>query len=150
MTSPLFKPLQLGAISLSHRVVMAPLTRLRAAAPDNVPTELSVEYYRQRLNRRFDHLGGFSSLANWPRLSDHSWHSFRCSSCRMEKSGRAGSRPRRQDHFAALACRSCVASVPSAWLRIACRAIGCGGCWDRVDRRLETGAIRGSARTRNG
>src|SRR5215467_573154 len=48
MTSPLFKPLQLGAISLSHRVVMAPLTRMRAGAPDNVPTELSVEYYRQR------------------------------------------------------------------------------------------------------
>ena len=42
MTSPLFKPLQLGAISLSHRVVMAPLTRMRAGAPDNVPTELSV------------------------------------------------------------------------------------------------------------
>ena len=39
MTSPLFKPLQLGAISLSHRVVMAPLTRMRAGAPDNVPTE---------------------------------------------------------------------------------------------------------------
>jgi len=48
MTSPLFKPLQLGAISLSHRVVMAPLTRMRAGAPDNVPTELSVEYYRRR------------------------------------------------------------------------------------------------------
>jgi N-ethylmaleimide reductase len=48
MTSPLFKPLHLGAISLSHRVVMAPLTRMRAGAPDNVPTELSVEYYRQR------------------------------------------------------------------------------------------------------
>src|SRR5262249_9782969 len=48
MTSPLFKPLQLGAISLSHRVVMAPLTRMRAGATDNVPTELSVEYYRQR------------------------------------------------------------------------------------------------------
>jgi len=48
MTSPLFKPLQLGAISLSHRVVMAPLTSKRAGAPDNVPTELSVEYYRQR------------------------------------------------------------------------------------------------------
>src|SRR5262249_49850719 len=48
MISPLFKPLQLGAISLSHRVVMAPLTRMRAGAPDNVPTELSVEYYRQR------------------------------------------------------------------------------------------------------
>jgi|SRR5215469_6034386 len=48
MTSPLFKQLQLGAISLSHRVVMAPLTRMRAGAPDNVPTELSVECYRQR------------------------------------------------------------------------------------------------------
>ena len=48
MTSPLFKPLQLGAISLSHRVVIAPLTRMRAGAPDNVPTEVSVEYYRQR------------------------------------------------------------------------------------------------------
>src|SRR5215475_2898719 len=48
MASPLFRPLQLGAISLRHRVVMAPLTRMRAGAPDNVPTELSVEYYRQR------------------------------------------------------------------------------------------------------
>jgi N-ethylmaleimide reductase len=48
MTSPLFKPLQLGAISLSHRVVMAPLTRMRAGALDNLPTELSIEYYRQR------------------------------------------------------------------------------------------------------
>ena len=48
MTSPLFKPLQLGAISLSHRVVMAPLTRMRAGAPDNVPKDLSVEYCGQR------------------------------------------------------------------------------------------------------
>jgi N-ethylmaleimide reductase len=48
MTSSLFKPVQLGAISLSHRVVMAPLTRMRAGVPGNVPTGLSVEYYRQR------------------------------------------------------------------------------------------------------
>ena len=67
MTSPLFKPLQLGAISLSHRVVMAPLTRMRAGAPDNVPTELSVEYYRQRASS-----GGLiiaRRLLRFPRLA---------------------------------------------------------------------------------
>jgi N-ethylmaleimide reductase len=43
----LFDPVQLGAMVLSNRVVMAPMTRSRAAAGD-VPTELHVEYYRQR------------------------------------------------------------------------------------------------------
>lgn len=44
---PLFEPLQLGAISLENRIVMAPMTRSRAATGD-VPTELHIEYYRQR------------------------------------------------------------------------------------------------------
>ena len=49
MTSPtLFTPLKVGRYSLSHRVVMAPLTRRRAGHPGNVPTDLSVEYYSQR------------------------------------------------------------------------------------------------------
>jgi len=48
MTSQLFTPLQLGAISLKHRVVMAPLTRMRAEAPHNALTDLAVEYYGQR------------------------------------------------------------------------------------------------------
>ena len=43
----LFSPLQIGPISLSHRIVMAPLTRLRSELND-VPGELMVEYYRQR------------------------------------------------------------------------------------------------------
>ena len=33
----LFTPLHLGPYRLSHRVVMAPLTRMRAARPGNVP-----------------------------------------------------------------------------------------------------------------
>jgi N-ethylmaleimide reductase len=43
----LFTPLQLGAIQLPNRIVMAPLTRMRAG-PNNVPTALNAEYYAQR------------------------------------------------------------------------------------------------------
>ena len=42
----LFTPLQLGKITLSNRVIMPPLTRMRA--PQGVPTALSAEYYAQR------------------------------------------------------------------------------------------------------
>ena len=49
-TSPqhLFARIQVGALALNHRVVMAPLTRLRADLPGDVPNQLMVEYYRQR------------------------------------------------------------------------------------------------------
>lgn len=43
----LFTSLQLGALSLNNRVVMAPLTRMRASEGD-VPGELAAEYYSQR------------------------------------------------------------------------------------------------------
>ena len=43
----LFQPLQLGAITLPNRVIMAPLTRARAI-PGNVPTALMAQYYAQR------------------------------------------------------------------------------------------------------
>lgn len=48
MKQTLLSPLRLGAFELAHRVVMAPLTRMRAAQPGNVPHSLNVEYYRQR------------------------------------------------------------------------------------------------------
>ncbi|WEK02949.1 MAG: alkene reductase [Candidatus Devosia phytovorans] len=44
----LFNPLQLGAIALKHRVVMAPLTRMRAKQPGDIPYALNAEYYGQR------------------------------------------------------------------------------------------------------
>ena len=44
----LFSPLHLGAYDLKHRVVMAPLTRMRASQPGDVPNALNAEYYRQR------------------------------------------------------------------------------------------------------
>jgi N-ethylmaleimide reductase len=42
-----FTPLQLGAIHLPNRIIMAPLTRMRAGA-DHIPTALNVTYYAQR------------------------------------------------------------------------------------------------------
>jgi N-ethylmaleimide reductase len=47
-TSVLFTPLRVGACTLSHRVVMAPLTRMRATRPGNVPNALNARYYGQR------------------------------------------------------------------------------------------------------
>jgi N-ethylmaleimide reductase len=47
-TQKLFSPVQLGAINLYHRVVMAPLTRQRSEQPGDVPGPLMVEYYGQR------------------------------------------------------------------------------------------------------
>lgn len=43
----LFAPIRIGALDLPSRIVMAPLTRSRAA-PGNVPSDLAVDYYRQR------------------------------------------------------------------------------------------------------
>jgi N-ethylmaleimide reductase len=46
-TTTLFSPLALGAIPLASRIIMAPMTRNRAAA-DGVPTPLMAAYYTQR------------------------------------------------------------------------------------------------------
>ncbi|WP_158744488.1 alkene reductase [Acidisphaera sp. L21] len=44
----LFDPIQAGAFALNHRVVLAPLTRMRSDMPGNVPGVLMAEYYAQR------------------------------------------------------------------------------------------------------
>lgn len=43
----LFRSLRLGRMELPNRVLMAPLTRMRAGT-GNVPSELSATYYAQR------------------------------------------------------------------------------------------------------
>jgi N-ethylmaleimide reductase len=45
---PLFAPVRMGALQLRNRIVMAPLTRMRASNPEHAPTQLHVEYYAQR------------------------------------------------------------------------------------------------------
>ena len=46
--SKLFSPIQIGAVALSHRVVMARLTRSRSTQPGDVPSALMQTYYGQR------------------------------------------------------------------------------------------------------
>src|SRR5579859_3039079 len=46
--APLFQPTRMGDIELANRIIMSPLTRMRAANPGLVPTELHAEYYAQR------------------------------------------------------------------------------------------------------
>src|SRR5258708_25661902 len=45
---PLFTPVRMGDLDLPNRIVMAPLTRMRAGSIDHVPTALQAEYYAQR------------------------------------------------------------------------------------------------------
>jgi len=44
----LFKPIKIGPVELKNRIVMAPMTRNRAANEHEAPTELHMEYYSQR------------------------------------------------------------------------------------------------------
>src|SRR5882724_3462273 len=45
---PLLTPVWMGDLPLPNRIVMAPLTRMRAANPGHVPTELQARHYAQR------------------------------------------------------------------------------------------------------
>ncbi len=47
----LFTAVNVGKVSLSHRVVMAPLTRLRSDQPGDMPNDLMAEYYGQRASQ---------------------------------------------------------------------------------------------------
>ncbi|GAA5647677.1 MULTISPECIES: alkene reductase [Vibrio] len=44
----LFEPTQLKQLSLSNKIVMAPMTRARSSQPGNIPNAMMAEYYAQR------------------------------------------------------------------------------------------------------
>ena len=46
-SSKLFQPIEVGQMTLKHRIVLPPLTRNRANA-QHVHSDLALEYYRQR------------------------------------------------------------------------------------------------------
>ena len=54
---PLFMTYQMGDLDLPNRIVMAPLTRMRAQSHDHVPTALQAEYYATCFGRT-DHRRG--------------------------------------------------------------------------------------------
>jgi N-ethylmaleimide reductase len=47
-SQPLLTPYRIGDLDLPNRVIMAPLTRMRANPHDHVPTIVQAEYYAQR------------------------------------------------------------------------------------------------------
>ncbi|KAJ5355661.1 hypothetical protein N7517_010270 [Penicillium concentricum] len=68
ITDPLFESVGLGALTLNHRVVLAPLTRMRAGKESEgvyVPNELNVKYYSQRAS------GGGFMLTEATPISRH-------------------------------------------------------------------------------
>ncbi len=65
----LFTPVQIGAITLKHRIVMPPLSRLRAQWPSGVPSDLNVECtWPARLERRADLHRSHGNLGDRPWL----------------------------------------------------------------------------------
>ena len=47
----LLSPLRIGDLQLAHRVVLAPLTRMRSTQPGDIPNALNATYYAQRASQ---------------------------------------------------------------------------------------------------
>src|ERR1700742_2790260 len=47
VSSKLFTPVNIGPITLPHRIVLAPMTRLRSDQPGDIPSDMMAEFYGQ-------------------------------------------------------------------------------------------------------
>nr|WP_298380821.1 alkene reductase [uncultured Halomonas sp.] len=63
----LLSPVELGALHLSNRIVMAPMTRNRAH-PDGVPTDIMVDYYAARAEA-----GLIVAEGTWPSVTGQAY-----------------------------------------------------------------------------
>ncbi len=84
----LLSPYRLGKLELPNRVVMAPLTRNRAAA-GNVPTPLMAGVLRAARVGRSPHLGGDAGGPRGPGLRGDARHPFAAADRRLEAVTRA-------------------------------------------------------------
>jgi N-ethylmaleimide reductase len=78
MSTKLFSSFQLGASTLTNRIVMAPMTRCRAIG--NVPNDLIAEYYAQRADAGLLITEGTAPSPNGLGLRAHSGYLFSRSS----------------------------------------------------------------------
>jgi 2,4-dienoyl-CoA reductase-like NADH-dependent reductase (Old Yellow Enzyme family) len=109
-TKAIFTPIKIGNHLLKHRVVLAPLTRFRAD-PEAVPTDLQVEYYKQRASEGglliteatfIDRLaGGYprapgiynkSQISEWKKVTEAVHSKGGLIYCQLWHIGRAGSK----------------------------------------------------------
>lgn len=70
----LFTPSKLGAVNLEHRIVQAPLTRMRGTKESDavfVPGDLHVEYYGQRASKGGLQLTEATDIAKYVRLTKY-------------------------------------------------------------------------------
>ena len=83
--SKLFSPISIGAVTLAHRLVMAPLTRSRADLPNDVPNDLMVEYYSQRASEGGLVIGEASTISmsarGWLGAATMEW--VRCATAKL-------------------------------------------------------------------
>jgi len=121
----LFSPLKIGPYQLKHRLVMAPLTRMRAEKPSLAPRPLNAEYYAQRTTS-----GGLLIAEASPVMATgfgsprRSRHLFGTSDQGLARGRRCRSCQGRRDLSPALACRARFALLVPARRRVAGRAIG--------------------------
>ncbi|TYJ56447.1 hypothetical protein B9479_002850 [Cryptococcus floricola] len=88
-TPKLFQPIKVGNDELKHRIVMAPLTRLRASLKTAIPSDWAIDYYTQRASegglviteatfiaeelKGYDYVPGIYSpeqIAKWKKITD--------------------------------------------------------------------------------
>ena len=119
-TPDLFTPVEVGALTLRNRIVMAPLTRSRAG-PGNVPHQLNALYYAQRASAGLiiseaTQIApeGQGYIATPGIHSAEQIEGWKCVT-------RRGACRRRPDRAATLACRPHLASVVPARRRCADR-----------------------------
>ena len=105
MTS-LFDPIRLGDLDLPNRLIMAPLTRMRAKPDDRTPTALMAEQYVQRASAGLILTEATSGRSPGRRLSRHARHLVARTGRGLEAGHRRRARRRRADRHAALACRA--------------------------------------------
>ncbi|WVN90840.1 uncharacterized protein L203_106083 [Cryptococcus depauperatus CBS 7841] len=86
--SQLFTPIQVGEYKLKHRIVMAPLTRMRAQPKTAIPSDWAIQYYTQRASeggliisegtfiaeelRGYEHVPGIytaDQMAQWKKIT---------------------------------------------------------------------------------
>lgn len=130
----LFQPLRMGSLSLKHRVIQAPCTRMRSTKESDgifVPNDLNVEYYSQRASdgglmlteaTPISRLVSIYPCYTWnitnPSgcwLSGCSWYFHSIPDCRLEKGHRRSARQGRFDPVSTMACRPSDRAILPRW-----------------------------------
>lgn len=137
--TPLFSPFKLGPLNLEHRIVQAPLTRMRAVKEDDgvfVPKDLHVEYYSQRASKGGLQLTEATDIAKYvspllyltpaimltclgQRIPWCTWSLFGIANCGLEEGHRCSARKGWLHLLPAMAHRPCEPPV------ISCRSADC-------------------------